>query len=203
GHDPSSARPDIPAEPARKFVRRNQLAVSLSAAGLLAVVAGVIGTAIQARTARRERDFATNQLARAQAINDFNSIVLTDAAPWGKPVTIGDLLARAEQLIDSRADMDSTKRAELLMSVASQYGWHEQYGTYRRLMEQAARLARTSPDPSTRARASCALGEAIGLTDNDFSTAESLIQAGLHEIPDARFALDRVDCLQDGTYVAL
>src|SRR5262249_3674364 len=34
-------------------------------------------------------------------------------------------------------------------------------------------------------------------------TAESLIQAGLHEIPDARFALDRVDCLQDGTYVAL
>jgi len=51
-----------------------------------------------------------------------------------------------------------------------------------------------------RARASCALAEA--LTD-DLPRAERLIQEGLGELPDdARFALDRVFCLQRGSGVA-
>src|SRR5262249_9644490 len=83
GHYPIGARPNPVANRAKKFVRRNQLAVALAAAALIATVAGVIGPAIQARTARRERDIASrerdiaiSQLARAEAIDDFNRVVL-------------------------------------------------------------------------------------------------------------------------------
>jgi serine/threonine-protein kinase len=203
GHEPISARPDTLAYRAKKFVRRNRLAVALASAAFVATVAGVIGTAIQARTARRERDIAISQLARAEAIDDFNTVVLGEGVPWGKQVTIGDLLGQAESLIEARSDVDNAKRAELLMSVASHYRTNDEYGPARRLLEQAASLARSSPNPSTRARASCALGHVLVIQGFDqLPRAESLIQAGLEELPaDAAFALDRVYCLHAGAFI--
>src|SRR6266851_1228867 len=85
GHQTISARPDTLAYRARKFVRRNYTPVALAAAAAIATIVGVIGTVIQARTTRIERDFALRQLSRAEAINDLNSFVLSDAAPSGKP----------------------------------------------------------------------------------------------------------------------
>src|SRR5712692_1772922 len=195
-----SARPDTLAYRARKFVGRNRTAVALAGAALIATVAGVIGTMMQARTARIERDFALRQLSRAAAINDLNSIVLSDAAPSGKSFTVNDLLARAEQLVEDQRGADNADRVELLISIGSQYVAHDEYPKARRLLEQAYTLARALPERSTRARASCALAEA--LTD-DLRRAERLIQEGLGELPDdARFALDRVFCLQRGSGVA-
>src|SRR5713101_2726916 len=197
GHQTISARPDTLAYRAMKFVRRNQLPVGLATAAMIAAVAGVIGTMMQARTARVERDFALRQLSRAAAINDLNSIVLSDAAPSGKSFTVNDLLARAEQLVEDQRGADNANRVELLISIGSQYVAHDEYPKARRLLEQAYTLARALPERSMRARASCALAEA--LTD-DLPRAERLIQEGLGELPDdARFALDRVFCLQRGS----
>ncbi|HYV65793.1 MAG TPA: serine/threonine-protein kinase, partial [Myxococcales bacterium] len=84
----------------RKYVRRNRTATVLTAIAFLATVAGVVGTATQARTARRQRDFALGQLSRAEAINDLNVFLLSDAAPSGKPFTATQLLARAEHIIE-------------------------------------------------------------------------------------------------------
>src|SRR5713101_2050404 len=187
GHQTISARPDTLAYRAMKFVRRNQLPVGLATAAMIAAVAGVIGTMMQARTARVERDFALRQLSRAAAINDLNSIVLSDAAPSGKSFTVNDLLARAEQLVEDQRGADNANRVELLISIGSQYVAHDEYPKARRLLEQAYTLARALPERSMRARASCALAEA--LTD-DLPRAERLIQEGLGELPDdARFAL--------------
>ena len=55
----------------------------------------------QARAATEQRDFALRELSRAEAINDLNSFLLSDAAPSGKPFTAGELLGRAES--DRRA----------------------------------------------------------------------------------------------------
>src|SRR5262249_39100968 len=112
-----SARPDTLAYRAKKFVGRNKMAVALAFAALVATVAGVFSTVIQARTARTERDFALRQLSRAEAINDLNSFVLSDAAPSGKPFTVNDLLARAEQLVQRQRSSDDANRVELLMSI--------------------------------------------------------------------------------------
>ena len=82
-HEPISARPDTISYRAAKFVRRNRTAVALTALALVATLAGVTGTVMQTRTARRQRDFAFRQLSRAEAINDLNSLLLSDLAPSG------------------------------------------------------------------------------------------------------------------------
>ena len=195
-----SARPDTLAYRARKFAGRNRTAVALAGAALIATVAGVVGTVIQARTARMERDFALRQLSRSAALNDLNSIVLSDAAPSGKAFTVNDLLARSEQLVEDQRDADNANRVELLMSIGSQYVARDEYAKARRVLERAYTLARALPDRSTRARSSCALAEAL---KDDRPRAERLIQEGLNELPgDPRFALDRVFCLQRGSDVA-
>jgi len=201
-HEPISARPDTLAYRARKFVRRNRTAVALAAAGFIATVAGTVGTLIQARTAQIERDFALRQLSRAEAINDLNSFVLSDAAPSGKPFTVNDLLARAEQLVSRQRGADEANRVELLISIGRQYTVQDEYAKARRLLEQAHTLARALPQRSTRARASCALAQSL-TREADMAGAERLIQEGLNELPDdPRFALDRVFCLQRGSEVA-
>src|SRR5262249_11870128 len=86
-HEPISARPDRIAYRARKFVRRNQTAVVLASAALIATVAGLISTIVQARTVRIERDFALRHWSRAESINDLNVFVLADAAHWGNALT--------------------------------------------------------------------------------------------------------------------
>src|SRR5713101_6534140 len=203
GHQTISARPDTLAYRARKFVRRNYTPVALAAVAAIVTIVGVIGMVIQARTTRIERDFALRQLSRAEAINDLNSFVLSDAAPSGKPFTVNDLLARAEQLIGRQQGPIDANRVELLISIGWQYLGQEEYGTARRLLEQARTLAAALPDRSKHARASCALALALA-NKTDLPQAESLIQEGLHELPDdPQFALDRVFCLLRGSEVAM
>ena len=86
-HEPISARPDTLAYRASKFARRNRAAVALTAFAMMAIIAGLAGTITQARTARRQRDFALRQLDRAEAINEFNQFILSDASVSGKPFT--------------------------------------------------------------------------------------------------------------------
>src|SRR5262249_29499507 len=49
GHQIISARPDTLAYRAKKFVRRNYIAVALASAATIATGAGIVGTALQAR----------------------------------------------------------------------------------------------------------------------------------------------------------
>src|SRR5262249_26569078 len=105
-NEPISARPDTMAYRAAKFVRRNRTAVALAALVVVSTMAGLVGTLLQARTARQQRDyarqqrdFAFGQVSRAEAINDLNAILLSDAAPLGKPFTVNHLLGRAEQIV--------------------------------------------------------------------------------------------------------
>ena len=119
-HEPISARPDTLAYHAAKFVRRNRVAVTLAATAFIAAIAGIVGTVVQARTARTQRDFALSELARSEAVNDLNTLVLSDAAPSGKPFTVDDLLTRAEHIVE-RQQGDETLRAELLITIGWQY----------------------------------------------------------------------------------
>src|ERR1035438_10081119 len=117
-HEPISARPDTLAYRTSKFIRRNRTVVALAALSLVAVVAGVAATLFQARTARVQRDFAYRQLSRAEAVNELNNFLLSDAAPSGKPFTVDDLLGRAEHIIERQHTAD-TNRVELLVSIRS------------------------------------------------------------------------------------
>jgi serine/threonine-protein kinase len=200
-HEPISARPDTAGYRLAKFVRRNRTVVVLAAVAFLAAVAGVAGTLIQARTASTQRDFALRQLSRAEAINDLNRYVLSNAAPSGKPFTVDDLLAGAEGIV-RRQHGDQTIRSELLMSLGQQYTVQDEYRKAKDLLEEAYWLSRRVPWPATRAQASCSLAAALSRT-GDLIHAETLFHQGFNEVPDdSLFVVERVYCLLRGSEIA-
>jgi serine/threonine protein kinase len=201
-HEPISARPDTVAYRAAKFVRRNRAAVAWAALVILATVAGVVGTVMQARSARTQRDFAFQQLKRSQEHDDLLDFLLHDAAPSGKPLSVTDLLARAEQVVEHQHSANPLRRADLLIWIGTDYSSEDQTARGRRLVEEAYQLTRGLSDPSIRARASCALAYCLS-QDEDLPRAEALTQEGLLELPeDPRFALDRMACLRTGSEVS-
>ncbi|MGB5133077.1 MAG: serine/threonine-protein kinase [Steroidobacteraceae bacterium] len=201
-HEPISARPDSAAYRAAKFVRRNRMAVALASMALIAVVTGVLGTLYQARTARAERDYALRQLSRAEAMNDLNRFLLTDAAPSGKPLAVNELLDRAEQIVGRQTAGSAESRAELLLAIGQQYRMIEEVDRARQVLEATYALVRRTTDPSIRARTSCALAQALA-KGKDAQRGTELVREGLNELPgDARYTLDRVECLMSGSYVS-
>jgi len=201
-HQTISARPDTLVYRAAKFVRRNRLAASLAAAALVAIVAGIVGTAIEARNARIERDFAFRQLSRADAIIDLNTFVLSDSAPSARSF-VSELVGRAEEMVGRQQNPDDANQLEVRMSVGVQYLGLGEIAKARRLLTDAYQRARALPDPAMRARIACELSLALA-GQGDVSGAEKLIQEGLGELPgETRFLLDRVACLLRGSVVAL
>ena len=222
-HEPVLARPDSRGYRMRKFVRRHRGPVTFAAIVFIALLGGLTGTITQAQRATRhaalaetqrqradeqaravqtQRDFALRQLSRAEAINDLNVFLLSDAAPSGKPFTVGDLLARAEALIGNQTGDSAENRVELLISIGHQYEILEQHGKARELLGQAYELSRGLTEPSIRAKAAAALSVSVALA-GQVERGEALIQEALRELGDApQFVLHRVFALLRGSRVA-
>ncbi len=199
-----------------KFVRRNRTAVDLGTLALLALLAGLGGTVSQARRAQaqaaradrearvasEQRDFALRQLSRAEAINELDSFLLSDAAALGKPFTVGDLLARAERTVERQADEAGENRIHLLVAIGRQYHVQDEAEKARQVLTKAYELSRDSPERATRAAASCALASSVA-AGGQSERSERLYQEGLAELPDEpQFALHRSFCLLRGSEVA-
>jgi eukaryotic-like serine/threonine-protein kinase len=213
---PIRARPDAWTYRAAKFVRRHRAAVALGALVVMALVAGVVGTATQAQRAAKQaaiadtqrrradaqRDFAMRQLSRAEAINDLNAFLLSDAAPSGKPFTVGDLLAHAERIASHAGGESAQNRVDMLTTIGRQYEMQDEHATARRVLGQAYELARTLPEPSMRAKAGCNYALVIAL-GGDSPRGEVLWQTSERDLPrEPEFALDRITCLLRGSSIA-
>jgi serine/threonine protein kinase/tetratricopeptide (TPR) repeat protein len=200
-HEPISARPDTLVYRTAKFVRRNRTVVALAALTVFAIFVGLVGTLLQARTARIQRDFAFQQAKRSQEHDELLNFLLSDAAP-SKALSISDLLARAAQVIEKRHSADPLRRADLLMWIGENYSSEDQIAQGRVLVEKAYQVTRGLSDPSIRARASCALADCLSQGD-DVPRAEALVQEGLRELPEGpQYGIDRVACLRIGSQVA-
>ena len=174
-HEPISARADTFAYRTRKFVRRNRTAVALAALALVALLAGLVGhvhadpacdtrggAAVaerrradqQARDATEQRDFARRQLSRAEAINDLNAFLISDARPLGTSFTARDLLVRAERIVDRQRGDAEDIRVETLIAVGRLYqGAWAKPPTRSASLEQAYARSRAVPTrPSARRR---------------------------------------------------
>jgi eukaryotic-like serine/threonine-protein kinase len=220
---PVAARPDSFRYRATKFVGRNRVAVAFSALAIAAICAGVAGTIVQAqratmqaiaaheqrdradaaaRAATEERDFALRALSRTEAINDFNGFLLFDAAPSGKPFTVGDLLARAEGIASHQDADGDANRADLLIAIGDQYRRMDEDAKARETLGRAYSVSRALQDRTTRARAACGFAAAIAGTGNR-ERAETLLHDGLADLPDAaQYAPDRIYCLLSGSAAA-
>ncbi len=216
-HQPIAARPDTLQYRAARFVRRHRTPVTLAAAAVFALVGGLAGTVTQARRATAQavradaqaveataqRDFARRQLARAEAINDLNAFLISDAAPVGATFTARGLLERAEQIVTRQDDDADGSRTEALISIGAMYSTIGEVSRATRLLEQAHAAARRAADRVLEARASCALGRSLVKT-GDLARARQLVADGLAAIPPTpQFGLTRAMCYldQSGTNV--
>ncbi len=196
-HEPIAARGANLPYVVGRFVRRNRVAVALGSMAVVALVAGAAGVWVQSARAAAERDFAMRQLARAESVNDMNAFLLSDAAPLGQSFTAGDLLARAEDLLNRHpVDPPDETTVESLVSIGRQYWAQDEDDNARRVLTRAYDLSRALPvsSASTRAKAGCALGSALARGDN-LERARALVREGLADVPtDRPFVLDRVFC---------
>jgi tetratricopeptide (TPR) repeat protein len=89
-----------------------------------------------------------------------------------------------------------------MVSIGHQYDRQDEVDKARRVLERAYELSRASPDPTTRAKAACALAAALATT-SEKDRAEQLFQSGIAELrPEPTYALHRYYCLTLGSRVA-
>ena len=191
---PVGAQPDSTWYRLRMLATRRKAESVAAAVAVLAVVGGAGVAVWQARAAAAERDFAVRQLQRAQAMNDLNEFLLTDAAPLGKAFTAGDVLARAEAIAMKQQGGDTALQIDTLLTIGRQYASQDESENSRRVMEHAYNLSRTVGDLALRSKAAC--GYAASITDaGDYVRAHAIATDALAALPgDAMYVLDRVYC---------
>ena len=193
-HEPIGARPDTFGYRAAKFVRRHRTGVALGALAALAAIAGAAAIVWQAEEARKQRDAAQAQLARATASSEFLGFLLSAAAPAGKKFVAADLLAQGAALVEKQFRGDDPLRAELLAGIGKQHITSQRWDNALPVLERAEEAARLSSDPALRARARCPLGLALTVTGKR-KEGEALIAKALAELPeDPQYALARAEC---------
>jgi serine/threonine-protein kinase len=196
-HEPVAARPDAFAYRAGKFVRRNRVGVVAAVVVSLAILAGTLGVAWQAREAQRQRDAAQAQFARATLTNEFMGFLLSVAAPAGKRFDVTDLLEQGEKLIDRQFAGNDPMRVEMLVTVGRQHIAADRWDKARPNMERAAEIALRSADPALRARALCPLA-VLKQASEERRQAADMMRRALAELPDEpQYALQRAECLVD------
>jgi eukaryotic-like serine/threonine-protein kinase len=116
--EPVMAAPPSAAYRARKFIARHRAAVVATAIVAVALVGGLAGTLWQARVAARERDAARQEAARATALNDFMTQMLTASNPeaqGSREVTVAAVLTRASETAGKTLESEPQAEAEARM----------------------------------------------------------------------------------------
>lgn len=123
-HEAISARPDTLVYRTAKFARRNRTAVALSTLALLALISGITGILIQARTARRQRDVALRERDRADRIAKFMTGIFKISDPnerVGNTVTARQVLDQASQDIEAGLSKDPEVQAQMMHVMGKAY----------------------------------------------------------------------------------
>jgi len=166
-HMPVTARPDTLGYRAAKFGRRHRVGVALSSLTLTAILAGLVGTAWQARradanadAAAQQREHALQQLGYAEAANDFLGFLMRQGADH--PFTTPELLGRGERLVDLQFSAEPGLRARMLLTLGDLYAEIQDQPHAEKLLVAAQQAARLSRDPSLQIEADCILAHEFG-----------------------------------------
>ena len=193
--EPIAARPDTLGYRAARFAQRHRVGVALGALAVAGVLGGAFAALWQAREARRQRDAARAQLARAAASSEFQSFLLSAGAPAGKKFVPTDLLEQGEVVVERQFRGDDPLRAELLAGIGMQYLTAQRWEKARPVLERADALARQSNDPVLHARVRCPLALSL-VSEGQTEPAEAMISRALGDLPDApETAPTRAACL--------
>lgn len=145
--EPVLAQPQSRWYRARKFMRRNRVAMAAGGAITLALVAG-LGVALwQAHDAARERELAYARLAQTEAVSEFMNTVLTENMQSSEQITLTELMQRSERV----AEADASGKAgtpipmERVVAANAVAGWYTAYGDHAKAERLLARTLAALP----------------------------------------------------------
>lgn len=190
---PVEARGDSPGYRARKFVRRNRVAVFAGALVALSLALGLAATVSQARVAVRERDTAQRERARAEQVSGFLLGLFEAANPDAARPEGADTL-RARHLLDLgvqrvRRELAAQPQlqAEMLATLGRIYGSLGDYPAGESLLRDA--LALQGAAPRERATTLALLGE-LYRKRGEYALADSLYREVLGLYSSRRWGAD-------------
>jgi serine/threonine protein kinase len=137
---PIVAHPPSTAYQIRKLVSRHRPAVATAAGVLLLLIGVAITLAVQAGRIRLERDRATQEAARATAINQFLQRTLGAADPWqrgSRGVTLVDALKQSEKQVRGSFAGQPLVEADVLETIGRTYHGLGEYADAERLLRSA------------------------------------------------------------------
>jgi eukaryotic-like serine/threonine-protein kinase len=150
-HQPISARPDSFTYRAGRFIRRNRLAVALTALAVVMLIAGLTGISMQSRTARRQRDAALRERDRATRVTEFMTSMFKVSDPnetVGNGLTARAVLDKASVEVNTALAHDPELQTEMLGAIGVVYSNLGLYDQARTLLEKAIQVGRTAYGPS-------------------------------------------------------
>jgi len=152
-HQPVQARAGSRWYAARRFMRRNRLALAAAAAVLLAMVVGGAGILWQARQTAIERDIALAEARRSEAISSMLTLMFRDAgdAGTGADATVKQLLDQtSRRMIETVAP--GPRSTLLVTTIADLYVYVEDPASADSLLRRALERNVAGGDPVARAQ---------------------------------------------------
>ncbi len=149
---------------AKESLRATETARANEAAAAEAAKAAELSAKSAATATEKQRDIAIKQLNRAQALNELNIYLLNDASPAKKPLTTGELMVKAENLIETQHATNPVLYSTLMLTIGHEYQSMGQIGKSSNLLRKAYERAQSTDDTSLRAHAACTWGYANALS---------------------------------------
>lgn len=185
-HEPVMAQAPSFGYRVRKFSRRHRVPVAAGLLAALAIGAGVVGTATQARraadqarVARMERDHALRALSQAEAAKEFIGFLLSEGG--GKPIAAPQLLERGERLVERQFAQDPELRAQLFATLSNEYASFEETARAETLMARALAAARAARDPHVLGQLLC-LDANLKTQAGRYVETQALVASGLTQL---------------------
>ena len=184
---PILAHPPSTAYQLRKLVSRHRFGFATAAGFLLLLIAGAAVLAVQADKIRRERDRATQEAARATAINQFLQRTLGAADPWqrgSRGVTLVDALKQSEKQVQGSFRSQPLVEADVLATIGRTYYGLGEYSEAERLLRSAlaTRVAAEGRGTDGVADTLTVLGSTLQVTRNADESEKLLREAlGIRE----------------------
>ena len=194
---PLLARADSLGYRTKKFIGRHRLGVSAGAVVGLALAAGVVGTAWQARAARLEA-------TRADRVKEFLVDLLHQADPdvtLGTTPTVRQLLDRGTRRVDSLMGSEPVVQAELYEVLGNTYAHLNLLAQADTLHRKGLAVVRRLYGPGSEQVLDQAMAVAWGLNDRGlYGDADSLLSRAIGDYraargPDGQALSDALDIL--------
>jgi eukaryotic-like serine/threonine-protein kinase len=198
--EPVSARAGGSWYRTRKFVTRYKAPVAAGSVALIATLATAAIALFEAHTAALERDRALAMSSRSEAVAEFLNVLITEAGAAEKPVTVGDMLARSEALLDSQYRNNPEQRAAVLdmLAVYYQNTGHESARS-EQLLSEALSAVKFSRDGDLRRKLMCDHAMAVQTLDR-FQVATRALNAVIDDPQTS--PQQAAECLESLAYVS-